>query len=49
MQYIVDHMSATVELDKFPATITVSKWAAKIKIWDERTATSPFGLHLGPT
>jgi hypothetical protein len=31
MQIIVGHMSATVELDKFPATIPVSKWAAKIK------------------
>ncbi len=47
MQSIVDHMSATVELDKFPATITVPEWEGKIKIWDERTTTSPSGLHLG--
>jgi hypothetical protein len=47
MQSIVDHMSATVDLDKFPATITVPEWSSKIKIWDERTTTSPSGLHLG--
>jgi hypothetical protein len=40
-------MSASVSLNKFPATITVPKWTAKIKIWDERTTTSPSGLHLG--
>jgi hypothetical protein len=34
-------------LDKFPATITVAEWEAKIKIWDERTTTSPSGMHLG--
>ena len=44
MQTLVDHMSATVTLDKFPATITVAEWEAKIKIWDERT---PSGMHLG--
>jgi hypothetical protein len=42
MQSIVDHMSATVDLDKFPATISVPE----SKIWDERTTTSPSGLHL---
>jgi hypothetical protein len=47
MQTLVDHMSATVTLDKFPATITVAEWEAKIKIWDERTTTSPSGMHLG--
>jgi hypothetical protein len=47
MQSIVDHMSATVGLDKFPATITVPEWSSKIKIWDERTTTPPSGLHLG--
>ncbi len=47
MQSIVDHMSATADLDKFPATITVPEWTSKIKIWDERTTTSPSGLHLG--
>jgi hypothetical protein len=47
MQSIVDHMSATVKLDTFPATITVPEWSAKIKIWDECTTTSTSGLHLG--
>jgi hypothetical protein len=48
MQSIADHiMSATVALNKFPATITVPEWTAKIKIWDEPTTTSPSGLHLG--
>jgi hypothetical protein len=47
MQSILGHMSATVDLDKFPATITVPEWSSKIKIWDERTTTSPSGLHLG--
>ncbi len=47
MQSIVDHMAATVELNKFPAIITLQEWEAKIKIRDERTTTSPSGLHLG--
>jgi hypothetical protein len=47
MQTLVDHMSATVTLDKFLVTITIAEWEAKIKIWDERTATSPSGMHLG--
>jgi hypothetical protein len=47
MQTLVDHMSATVTLDKFPATITIAEWEAKIKIWDKRTTTPPSGIHLG--
>jgi hypothetical protein len=47
MQTLDGHMSATVTLDKFPTTITVAEWEAKIKIWDERTTTSPSGMHLG--
>ena len=47
MQSIVDHMAATVKLNKFPAIITPQEWEDKIKIWDERTTTSPSGLHLG--
>jgi hypothetical protein len=43
----MDHMSATVELDKFPTTITAPNWEAKINIWDKRASTSPSGLHLG--
>jgi hypothetical protein len=47
MQSIVDHMSATADLVKFPATITVPEWSSKIKVGDEHTTTSPSGLHLG--
>jgi hypothetical protein len=47
MQTLVNHMAATVTLVKFPANITVPEWEAKIKIWDERTTTSPSGMHLG--
>jgi hypothetical protein len=47
VQTLVDHMSATVTLETFPATITVAEWEAKIKIWDEHTTTSPSGMHLG--
>jgi hypothetical protein len=45
MQTLVDHISTTVTLNKFPANITVAK--AEIKTWDEGTTTSPSGMHLG--
>jgi hypothetical protein len=36
-----------IPLDKLPATVTEAEFNSRFKTWNERTSTSPSGLHLG--
>jgi exonuclease III len=46
-ELLVAHCARLSPLDDIPAEITVNEFEAHFHTWDERTTTSPSGIHLG--
>jgi hypothetical protein len=46
-EILIKHCRNVIPLDKLPGTITEAEFISWFKTWNERTSTSPSGLHLG--
>ena len=44
---ILQHCRSITTLDSIPAPLTMDEFVAKLRVWNERTSTSPSGRHLG--
>ncbi len=46
-ELLINHCRNVIPLDKLNVTITEAEFISRFKTWNERTSTSPSGLHLG--
>ena len=46
-ELLINHCRSVIPIDKLPALITEAEFISRFKTWNERTSTSPSGLHLG--
>jgi hypothetical protein len=46
-ELLINHCRNVIPLDKLPATIREAEFISRFKTRNERTSTSPSGLHLG--
>ena len=46
-QCLIKNLKKCTQLDEIKSELTLEEFQGKIKAWDERTTTSPSGVHLG--